>query len=158
MMDYKRQAAAPGHKERTGPYSAADTYETGASGAWQTVVLSDMKTTTNFPCYGFIIILVYNNINIFFPPTIQKIQYRKRVLCNLVTHHLRFQFLLRTRKIIPVRRNNPTCSRHNFSPGLYFERRSFSRLSNNKLNDLVGSSSSDTHCAYDVMQWWNVTT
>lgn len=57
-MDHKRQAAAPGHKERTGPYSTVGNYETGASGAWQTFVLSDMKTTTNFPGYRFITILV----------------------------------------------------------------------------------------------------
>lgn len=68
-MDHKRQAAAPGHKERTGPYSTVGNYETGASGAWQTFVLSDMKTTTNFPGYGFIVILVAALVTKWFPET-----------------------------------------------------------------------------------------
>lgn len=104
MMDHKRQAAAPGHKERTGPYSAADTYETGASGAWLTVVLSDMKTTTNFPCYGFIIILVYNNI-VFFP-----LQYTKHSGDNTrfaPLGHSSFQISVSS----PNKKNNPSAAK-----------------------------------------------
>lgn len=87
-MDHKRQAAAPGHKERTGPYSTVGNYETGASGAWQTFVLSDMKTTTNFSSYRFIITLVAAWITqtvIIILLQHSNTEERKCVLCHLVS-------------------------------------------------------------------------
>ena len=105
-MDHKRQAAAQGHKERTGPVSTVGNYETGASGPWQTFVLSDMKTKNPFSR-----LKVYNHLwkNIIK----YQITGSKMRLVSLI-YVFKHNFY---KKQIPVGFNNPTCSRYSSLAG-----------------------------------------